>query len=272
MWTEGAIVEMSKLQRRLIVSGFNLLRVGGTMTYSTCTSAPEENEAVVQHLLQTFPGAVEIMPIKTTEVPFHPGLESWAGQKFDAAIVEHTRRLYPHLRTKKWNSESFFVCKIKKITPTPLIKRKPITQSTNHKFLKKNTQMEVATRLRKMFGLPKDWLGDCVLMEKSGDIYVGTKPMTSFCNSFLWRRAGLKILDKDQNITNEFVFAFGSLATKNLHEVSEKQLSRWLAGYDLEVLVEDPVIIKYQNFCLGWGKPVQGKIKNKLDRDLVFDY
>jgi len=277
MWSENSITEMSKLQKRLIVSGFNLLNVGGTMTYSTCTSAPEENEVVVQHLLDTFPGAIKIRPIKIDEVPFRGGLANWKGQDFDPTIIENVCRLYPHLRTEQWNSESFFVCKIEKLSPTPPLKKKPITQSTNHKFLKKNTQTEISTRLLKRFGLPKGWLGDGVLMEKSGDIYACTKPMNSFCNSFLWRRAGLKILDKDQNITNEFVSKFGDLATQNIYELPANQLKRWLAGYD--ITTEDPItrssdqlIVKYQNHCVGWGKVVNAKIKNKLPRDRVFDY
>lgn len=275
MWTPGAITEMSKLQKRLIVSAFHLLRPGGVMTYSTCTSAPEENEVVVQHLLDTFPGAVEIEPISIPGLPAATGLIEWDGVTFDPGMREKVIRLYPHLRTPEWNSESFFVCKIRKLAPTLSPPRKPASQATTHKFLKKNLQREITTRLSKEFGLPKDWLGTARLLEKNGDISVVDPALMSFCNAYLWRRAGLKIVDKDQNITFEFALKYGSLATTNTISLTTDQMKRWLAGYDLPLqikLIAPQQLVKYENFCLGWGKVVGNKLKNKLDRDLVFDY
>ncbi len=285
MWSLQSVQEMARLQRRLIVSAFNLLKVDGVMTYSTCTSAPEENEAVVQHLLDTFPGAVELLPMKIDNLPSAGGIDSWEGQSFDPVVSQNTLRLYPHQRTNAWNSESFFVCKLRKVSLTPLLEKKPITQTTNHSFLKKNTQAEIVTRLRKVFGLPKDWLGKNTLMEKSGEIYVCGPKMKSFCNTYLWRRAGLKILDKDQNITHEFVLKYGPLSTQNIYQLNDETLPRWLAGYDLLVSSQPTTagkqitdnsnkafIVKYENDSLGWGKVVNGKLKNKLPRDQVFDY
>lgn len=42
---------MAGLQKRLIRSAFNLLKPGGVLVYSTCTSTIEENEEVVLSLL-----------------------------------------------------------------------------------------------------------------------------------------------------------------------------------------------------------------------------
>ncbi len=54
-WSEKNIVAHAKLQRRLLRSAVAALKPGGTLVYSTCTLAPEENEGMVAWLLGEFP-------------------------------------------------------------------------------------------------------------------------------------------------------------------------------------------------------------------------
>ena len=49
---EAAMADLVDLQRRLIMSGFRLLKRGGTLVYSTCSLSEEQNEGVVNWLLQ----------------------------------------------------------------------------------------------------------------------------------------------------------------------------------------------------------------------------
>ncbi len=88
----SAIERLSRLQQLLITRGFDLLRPGGFLVYSTCTFAPEENEAVVAHLLAH--RDAEILPL---ELPFpHArGITSWEGKRFPDAVTA-CARLYPH--------------------------------------------------------------------------------------------------------------------------------------------------------------------------------
>eukprot|EP00698_Gefionella_okellyi_P016274 TRINITY_DN464_c0_g1_i8.p1 TRINITY_DN464_c0_g1~~TRINITY_DN464_c0_g1_i8.p1 ORF type:complete len:222 (+),score=3.35 TRINITY_DN464_c0_g1_i8:638-1303(+) len=44
----------SKYQKSLMRSAFRLLKVGGTLVYSTCTINPQENEMMVRYALDTF--------------------------------------------------------------------------------------------------------------------------------------------------------------------------------------------------------------------------
>ncbi|CAK9000880.1 unnamed protein product [Durusdinium trenchii] len=55
----GYVEGLSKLQRQLISSAFEALKVGGVLVYSTCTLNVQENEHVCDFLEQTFAGAVE---------------------------------------------------------------------------------------------------------------------------------------------------------------------------------------------------------------------
>ncbi len=52
--------ELEVLQRQLLQNGFNLLKVGGSLVYSTCSELERQNEAVVQWLLDNNSNAVLI--------------------------------------------------------------------------------------------------------------------------------------------------------------------------------------------------------------------
>jgi NOL1/NOP2/sun family putative RNA methylase len=90
--SSGTIYRLAQLQKRLILRSFDLLAAGGVLVYSTCTFAPEENEAVVAHLLQERDAT--IVPFN---LPFQaaPGLLGWQGETFPEEIA-HCIRVYPH--------------------------------------------------------------------------------------------------------------------------------------------------------------------------------
>mmetsp|Transcript_5152 Transcript_5152/g.8917 ORF Transcript_5152/g.8917 Transcript_5152/m.8917 type:complete len:886 (+) Transcript_5152:218-2875(+) len=60
-WTPGSGLILHPLQIQIARRGLNMLRVGGTMVYSTCSINPMEDEAVVAQLLRHFDGAVELV-------------------------------------------------------------------------------------------------------------------------------------------------------------------------------------------------------------------
>jgi len=88
----GTIRRLAALQKRLIVRAYDLLKPRGRLVYSTCTFAPEENEAVVAHLLRE--RGARIDPLR---LPFSsaPGLPEWAGETFPASLAD-CARIYPH--------------------------------------------------------------------------------------------------------------------------------------------------------------------------------
>jgi len=88
----GTISRLARLQKRLIVRAFDLLAPAGLLVYSTCTFAPEENEAVLAHLLRE--RAANILP---AELPVETcvGLTGWADEPFPEEI-QRCVRVYPH--------------------------------------------------------------------------------------------------------------------------------------------------------------------------------
>ncbi len=70
----GTPDDLPRLQKQLLVRGFDVLEPGGSLLYATCTYNPAENEAVVQELLEQRPATLQ--PIRLP-VPHSPGLQQW---------------------------------------------------------------------------------------------------------------------------------------------------------------------------------------------------
>jgi len=107
-WNSNMIKHFSLNQKRIASAALKLLVPSGTMVYSTCTHAPEENEVVLQHLIDNFDIKIEPLklPIKTRS-----GLTEWIDYEFDEQMV-NAARIYPQDN----DSEGFFLAKIKKIS------------------------------------------------------------------------------------------------------------------------------------------------------------
>lgn len=93
-----------ELQKRILERGFDLLEPGGVLIYSTCTYNPEENEAVVNHLLQI--RDARVLPVHAG-VTCDPGLTAWNKERYDARL-EIARRFYPH----RVDSVGFFMARL----------------------------------------------------------------------------------------------------------------------------------------------------------------
>jgi len=94
------------LQKKIILRGFDLLKDDGQMLYATCTYHPQENEAVVHHLLKRRPAT--LLPLNL-ETPHEPGILRWREETYDTQL-ERAARFYPH----RVDSVGFFMAKIGK--------------------------------------------------------------------------------------------------------------------------------------------------------------
>ncbi len=83
--TPRSFAEMAQVQRRILDSSLPLLRPGGSLVYSTCSLEPEENEDLVDQLLASFPGTLELRETRRT-TPFQDGIDG----AFAALLVKTT--------------------------------------------------------------------------------------------------------------------------------------------------------------------------------------
>lgn len=103
-WSEGHISSVAGIQKGIIRRAIQATREGGTVVYSTCTFAPEENEAVVQHALETESCRVVDFDLGLEHAP---GLTEWDGEPYDDSL-EKAARIYPHQN----DTGGFFVAKL----------------------------------------------------------------------------------------------------------------------------------------------------------------
>jgi NOL1/NOP2/sun family putative RNA methylase len=91
-WSLDNVAMCASRQQEILELAVSMLRPGGTIVYSTCTFAPEENEGNIERLLREHP---EMEIINPKEVPqFSKGRPVWGK---DLPELEKTYRLWPHL-------------------------------------------------------------------------------------------------------------------------------------------------------------------------------
>ena len=103
-WSLGHVTGIADVQKAILERAIQTTREGGTVVYSTCTFAPEENEAVLDDVL-----AAEDCRLVEFELPltYRDGVTEWDDESFDPH-VERAKRIYPHHN----DTGGFFVAKL----------------------------------------------------------------------------------------------------------------------------------------------------------------
>ncbi len=100
----GASKGLAQIQADILTRAVQATRPGGTVVYSTCTFAPEENEAVVNGVVaETESEVVEF----DVGLAHEPGIEEWENRQFDTSMGK-TKRFYPHQN----DTGGFYVAKL----------------------------------------------------------------------------------------------------------------------------------------------------------------
>jgi NOL1/NOP2/sun family putative RNA methylase len=107
--TQANAERMAAIQIPLLKKAFALLKPGGTMVYSTCTFAPEENEAVIDTLLSFAEGQLTCDPISLPGFKVSSGITSWRGRNYHPS-VKNAWRIWPHFN----DTGGFFIALLKK--------------------------------------------------------------------------------------------------------------------------------------------------------------
>ena len=109
-WSVAHIKRLQQLQKKLIVQAWQLLKPGGTLIYSTCTMAPEENEAVLDYLLR-HNDDIEVASLDEyrSQLPNAVNaVTTWNDKQYDERVKD-ALRLKPSAKV-----EAFFVAKFTK--------------------------------------------------------------------------------------------------------------------------------------------------------------
>jgi NOL1/NOP2/sun family putative RNA methylase len=93
-WSPGLIRSCSLRQSSILAEAARMVRPGGSLAYTTCTFATEENEAVVARFLDEHPEYCLVEAPRHSG--FQPGREDWAGEDVSHPDLQKTVRLWPH--------------------------------------------------------------------------------------------------------------------------------------------------------------------------------
>lgn len=104
--TLKAIARLVPIQKQLLNRTLDLVKPGGVVVYSTCTFAPEENEAVLDAVMGDR-AVVEPFPIDGLH--HQPGVTRWQGMTFRSDLT-HAHRYFPHVN----DTGGFFVARLRR--------------------------------------------------------------------------------------------------------------------------------------------------------------
>jgi len=103
-WTLDHVHDIAGVQKGILRRAVQATREGGTVVYSTCTFAPEENEAVLDHAIRE-----EDCELLDFDLPLDhvAGVTAWEDETYDPS-VSRAKRIYPHHN----DTGGFFVAKL----------------------------------------------------------------------------------------------------------------------------------------------------------------
>lgn len=265
-WDLDSIDEIAATQKDLIESAFHALKPGGTLVYSTCTLNLQENQQVCLHLKNTFGDAVEFLPLSDL---------------FKNAEQALTEDGFLHIYPQIFDSEGFFVAKIKKL--------KSVTSPEVNKRLGKFPFERANTKLvQQLEGELKQTLS--LSIPSSSQVWIRDKEvwlfptaMTHMIGELRFSRIGIKLAEtlKPSKKTgpmfrwqHEAVMALAKGDNPLLVDITIEDAREWFMGRDIRPQIpagKGEVIVGYSGAVIGLGKWVGNRIKNGLPRELVRD-
>ncbi|WP_105902139.1 16S rRNA (cytosine(1407)-C(5))-methyltransferase RsmF [Vibrio gangliei] len=266
-WDLTSIGDIANTQQDLIESAFHALKPGGTMVYSTCTLNHQENQHVCLHLKKTFGDAVEFLPL---------------GDLFEHAEKALTPEGFLHIYPQIFDSEGFFVAKIKKHASVP----PPDVNKRLGKFpfepANSKTCQQIVQELNSTLGLSIPSSSQIWLRDK--EVWLFPTAMVHLIGELRFSRIGLKLAEtlKPSNKKNaplyrwqhEAVMALGTTNHEQSVELTIDDAREWFMGRDVRPDVtpgKGEVMVTYSGSVIGLGKWVGNRIKNGLPRELVRD-
>lgn len=263
---EDARRRAAGLQRAILERAVALCRPGGRIVYSTCTYAPEENEAVVAAVLAAVraregAGALTLAEARIEGLRGHPGLASWEGSRFGPKLGR-ALRVWPHDN----DTGGFFVAVLERghrpagkagtpAVPPPSPSLDVLPPEERRRWLE-----PLAERFR---FAPGTFDGLDLMMRGRARVVVAARGM-ALPAAPVPRAAGLPLLHtgmRDPKLTTVAAMAFGTAAEANVVELSAGRLRDYLAHRDLVLEATEAerttgpgyVLVRHRGLCLGVG-------------------
>ena len=239
-WSINNIQVCASRQKQIIADALPCLKVGGTLIYSTCTYAQEENEEIVLWLLKSFP-----------ELQIYPkgGLEEFGATPVSiAGVASAAYYCYPH----KFKGEGFFLTRLQRRGERYI----------THKSVKKTNKTPA-----KLQNFLKHTAG-CEFMQHQSKIYLQPKSIESFQKMKLnTLNRGLYLGKMYRDFVPSHELALSTIISDNLFalELDYEDAICYLQKGDLErasPIRKGWLLARYKGVNLGWLKAANGRLNN----------
>ncbi|WP_219816715.1 16S rRNA (cytosine(1407)-C(5))-methyltransferase RsmF [Citrobacter amalonaticus] len=259
-WSVESNLEIAATQRELLNSAFHALRPGGTLVYSTCTLNRDENESVVEWLLETWPEAVEILPL---------------GDLFPEAERALTDAGFLHVFPQIYDCEGFFVARLRKTQSIPPLPA-PTYKVGKFPFSPmKNREAENIILAANAVGI--QWNENLHLWQRDKEVWLFSTEIEPLIGKVRFSRPGIKLAEthnKGYRWQHEAVIALANPCHDNAFELSSQEAEEWYRGRDVypqRSPATDDVLVTFQHQPIGLAKRIGSRLKNSYPRELVRD-
>ncbi len=243
---------LTQIQYQLLISAAKMVKVGGEIVYSTCTTTLEENEFLIDKFLSKYP--FEIISPEIEGLNF----ENLTGKNIRQDLF-HSVRIDP-----TDDDEGFFIVKLRKIDEfvDERKSKQEIEFQTNENILSHNSSKvaDILKELSENYGIDFEFWQNFLFILRSGDIYFISISDYDY-KRIRFIRSGIKLASLDKKsgwrLTSNAIQILGNKIQKNIIQLENKeQLKSYFMGQKTKVNFVDCdfVTVKYKDYFLGSGK------------------
>ena len=249
-WNDNINQMNAERQKEILKDLLPALKKGGTLLYSTCTYAVEENEEIVLFLMKEY-DMTPVLPRKEVLAATTPGVS------VEGTDMRFARRFYPFIQ----EGEGQFFAILKK--PGDAL----YTQKSIPTKLSVNEERRVREFTDRYIG------GDLGVINKQGNDYYAVSPVArTLPLRYLSEGVRLGELSGGKFLPHHNLFtAFGD-KFKNKENLlrDDPRLASYLYGLEIDAkeASDGYVAVLVEGYPLGGGKCVNGRIKNHYPKGL----
>jgi NOL1/NOP2/sun family putative RNA methylase len=256
-WTPQHVVGCAVRQSAILKETALLVRPGGVLAYSTCTFAPEENEAVIARFLSEQP-QFELMETPATFPGAEPGRPEWV--QIDEPSLRNAVRFWPH----RMMGEGHFIA---------VLRRKEIAAHMRHRPWRAPLISNEAANLLKDFATANllEAFDNSSLAQIGSYVYSIPEGLPDLgglkrIHTGLW----LGIVKKERfEPSHALAMTLRLGSVQQDVPVEPDEAAAYLHGETLQRSGPDAwVLVSADGFPLGWGKRVKGVVKNYYPKGL----
>ena len=265
-WSPEMVAGCAARQRNILRVAAKLVRPGGFLLYSTCTFAPEEDESSINGLLngKADGNGLEIFEVVALpQLPgFAPGRPDWVEGENVSATLSGAARLFPH----RLEGEGHFACLLQK------------------KDAGGGERPEQARRVRlskEFWGLWRGFAQDVLSVDLTEErlrvagerLYFVPEESIDFgrlrvVHPGVWLGTFKKERFEPAHPLALFLKPGEAKNTLDL-PVDGRELAAYLRGESIPADVKGWTLVTVSGFGIGWGKGVQGALKNHYPRGWI---